>query len=375
MSSFSRADLSVIGRWWWTIDRWTLVALLLLVATGAVLTMAASPSAAERIGLDPFHFVRNQFVFLAPAIIGMLIVSMLTPLGVRRLAVVGLTLTLILMVITLFAGLEAKGASRWLSFGGFTIQPSEFLKPCFAVVVAWMFSAQKSDPKFPGKTVASILFISVAGLLILQPDFGMTITVTAVWFIQFFLAGLPMFWVAVGLIGGLGLIVAAYTALPHVADRIDRFTNPAAGDQYQVNTSLRAFENGGLFGLGPGEGLVKEDLPDSHTDFIFAVAGEEFGALACLLVVALFAFIVLRGFSRVLRDANLFILLAVAGLLTQFGLQALINMGVAVRLLPAKGMTLPFVSYGGSSLIATAIGMGMVLALTRTNHLKREQMP
>mgnify|MGYP001399715352 CR=1 FL=1 len=375
MSSFSRADLSVIGRWWWTIDRWTLVALLLLVATGAVLTMAASPGAAERIGLDPFHFVRNQFVFLAPAIIGMLIVSMLTPLGVRRLAVVGLTLTLILMVITLFAGLEAKGASRWLSFGGFTIQPSEFLKPCFAVVVAWMFSAQKSEPKFPGKTVASILFISVAGLLILQPDFGMTITVTAVWFIQFFLAGLPMFWVAVGLIGGLGLIVAAYTALPHVADRIDRFTNPAAGDQYQVNTSLRAFENGGLFGLGPGEGLVKEDLPDSHTDFIFAVAGEEFGALACLLVVALFAFIVLRGFSRVLRDANLFILLAVAGLLTQFGLQALINMGVAVRLLPAKGMTLPFVSYGGSSLIATAIGMGMVLALTRTNHLKREQMP
>ena len=187
MSSFSRADLSVIGRWWWTIDRWTLVALLLLVATGAVLTMAASPGAAERIGLDPFHFVRNQFVFLAPAIIGMLIVSMLTPLGVRRLAVVGLTLTLILMVITLFAGLEAKGASRWLSFGGFTIQPSEFLKPCFAVVVAWMFSAQKSDPKFPGKTVASILFISVAGLLILQPDFGMTITVTAVWFIQFFL--------------------------------------------------------------------------------------------------------------------------------------------------------------------------------------------
>jgi len=375
LSSFSRADLSVIGRWWWTIDRWTLVALLLLVATGAVLTMAASPGAAERIGLDPFHFVRNQFVFLAPAIIGMLIVSMLTPLGVRRLALVGLTLTLILMIITLFAGVEAKGASRWLSFGGFTIQPSEFLKPCFAVVVAWMFSAQKSEPKFPGKTVASILFISVAGLLILQPDFGMTITVTAVWFIQFFLAGLPMFWVAVGLIGGLGLIVAAYTALPHVADRIDRFTNPAAGDQYQVNTSLRAFENGGLFGLGPGEGLVKEDLPDSHTDFIFAVAGEEFGALACLLVVALFAFIVLRGFSRVLRDANLFILLAVAGLLTQFGLQALINMGVAVRLLPAKGMTLPFVSYGGSSLIATAIGMGMVLALTRTNHLKREQMP
>ncbi|MBJ26921.1 MAG: putative lipid II flippase FtsW [Rhodospirillaceae bacterium] len=374
MSSFSRADRSVIGRWWWTIDRWTLVALLLLVAIGAVLTMAASPGAAERIGLDPFHFVRNQFVFFAPSIVLLVIVSLLSHQGVRRLATIGLIITLLLMLVTLFAGHEAKGASRWLSLGGFTIQPSEFLKPFFAVVVAWMFSAQKQDSKFPGKFIACCLFFCVATLLILQPDFGMTITVTAVWFIQFFLAGLPMFWVAAALFGGLGLVVAAYTALPHVADRIDRFTNPAAGDQYQVNTSLRAFENGGLFGLGPGEGRIKEDLPDSHTDFIFAVAGEEFGALACLLVVSLFAFVVLRGFSRVLRDANLFVLLAVAGLLTQFGLQALINMGVAVRLLPAKGMTLPFVSYGGSSLIATAIGMGMVLALTRLDYLKREQI-
>ena len=197
-------------------------------------------------------------------------------------------------------------------------------------------------------------------------------TVTAVWFVQFFLAGLSMALVAVALVLGLGLVTAAYAALPHVASRIDRFINPATGDTYQVDTSLRAFESGGLFGLGPGEGRVKSLLPDSHTDFIFAVAGEEFGILACLLVVGLFAFIVLRGFSRVLKDANLFILLAVAGLLTQFGLQALINMGVAVRLLPAKGMTLPLVSYGGSSLVATAIGMGMVLALTRIDYLKQE---
>jgi len=372
MMSFSREDRSVIGRWWWTVDRWTLAALILLAATGAVLTMAASPGAAARIGLDPFHFVRNQFVFFAPAMIVMIGVSLLSPTGIRRLAVIGFGAGLLLMAITLFAGVEVKGASRWLSLGGFTIQPSEFLKPCFAVVIAWMFSSARAEPGFPGRSIACVLFVLVAGLLIMQPDFGMTITVTAVWFVQFFLAGLPMLWVAGALIGGLGLIIAAYAALPHVASRIDRFINPATGDTYQVDTSLRAFETGGLFGIGPGEGRVKELLPDSHTDFIFAVAGEEFGILACLLVVGLFAFIVLRGFSRVLREANLFILLAVAGLLTQFGLQAIINMGVAVRLLPAKGMTLPFVSYGGSSLLATAIGMGMVLALTRADHLRRE---
>jgi len=372
MTSFSREDRSVIGRWWWTVDRWTLLALILLTATGAVLIMAASPGAANRIGLDPFHFVRNQFVFLAPALLVMIAVSLLTPTGVRRLAVIGFGLAVVLMVATLLVGVEVKGASRWINLGGFTLQPSEFLKPCFAVVAAWMFSQARVEPTFPGRLIACVLFALVVGLLILQPDFGMTITVTAVWFVQFFLAGLSMALVAMALVLGLGLVTAAYAALPHVASRIDRFINPATGDTYQVDTSLRAFEAGGLFGLGPGEGRVKGLLPDSHTDFIFAVAGEEFGILACLLVVGLFAFIVLRGFSRVLKDANLFILLAVAGLLTQFGLQALINMGVAVRLLPAKGMTLPLVSYGGSSLVATAIGMGMVLALTRIDYLKQE---
>ncbi|MBT6441805.1 MAG: cell division protein FtsW, partial [Alphaproteobacteria bacterium] len=358
--------------WWWTVDRWTLLALILLTATGAVLIMAASPGAANRIGLDPFHFVRNQFVFLAPALLVMIAVSLLTPTGVRRLAVIGFGLAVVLMVATLLVGVEVKGASRWINLSGFTLQPSEFLKPCSAVVAAWMFSHARVEPTFPGRLIACGLFALVVGLLILQPDFGMTMTVTAVWFVQFFLAGLSMALVAVALVLGLGLVTAAYAALPHVASRIDRFINPATGDTYQVDTSLRAFESGGLFGLGPGEGRVKSLLPDSHTDFIFAVAGEEFGILACLLVVGLFAFIVLRGFSRVLKDANLFILLAVAGLLTQFGLQALINMGVAVRLLPAKGMTLPLVSYGGSSLVATAIGMGMVLALTRIDYLKQE---
>ncbi len=365
MSSFSRTDTSVLGRWWWTVDRWALVALILLIGIGAILIMAASPGAAARMGLDPFHFARHQFVFLAPAIVVMLLASVMTPIGVRRTATIGFVVGLILLAATLLFGAELNGAKRWISVAGLTLQPSELIKPSFAVVAAWMFAEHKNNAAFPGHWVATLLFILVAGLLIFQPDIGMTFTVTAVWLVQLFLAGLSLLWIALGAAILVGAIAAAYLLLPHVASRVDRFLDPASGDTYQVDTSLDAFRNGGLLGRGPGEGVVKNLLPDAHTDFIFAVAGEELGVFACLAIVGLFAFIVLRGFSRVVREANLFVVLAVAGLLTQFGLQALINMGVTVRLLPTKGMTLPFVSYGGSSLLATALGMGMMLALTR----------
>lgn len=365
MSSFSRTDTSVLGRWWWTVDRWALVALILLIGIGAILIMAASPGAAARMGLDPFHFARHQFVFLAPAIVVMLLASVMTPIGVRRTAAIGFVIGLILLVATLLFGAELNGAKRWISVAGLTLQPSELIKPSFAVVAAWMFAEHKNNAAFPGHWVATLLFILVAGLLIFQPDIGMTFTVTAVWLVQLFLAGLSLLWIALGAVVLAGAIAAAYLLLPHVASRVDRFLDPASGDTYQVDTSLDAFRNGGLLGRGPGEGVVKNLLPDAHTDFIFAVAGEELGVFACLAIVGLFAFIVLRGFSRVVREANMFVVLAVAGLLTQFGLQALINMGVTVRLLPTKGMTLPFVSYGGSSLLATALGMGMMLALTR----------
>jgi len=282
--------------------------------------------------------------------------------------VVVLAIGLALVTATHFAGIEVKGASRWLSLGGFTFQPSEFVKPCFAVVAAWMFAEYRQSENFPGRLIATLLLIVVVALLLLQPDFGMAVTVTAVWFVQFFLAGLSLWWVGLALALSLGLVTAAYGIFPHVAKRIDLFIDPSSGDSYQVATSLKAFEQGGLLGKGPGEGVVKGYLPDAHTDFIFAVAAEEFGMLASLAIVGLFSFIVLRGLARVMREADLFVLLAVAGLLTQFGLQALINMGVTVQLLPAKGMTLPFVSYGGSSLIASALGMGMVLALTRSGY-------
>ncbi len=365
MSAIARTDTSLVTRWWWTVDRLTLAALAAIFATGAVLTLAASPAVAERIGFDTFHFARRQFVFLAAAAVVIFATSFLTAKGVRRLAVTIMAGAMVLMVAILFLGDEIKGASRWLLIGGFSLQPSEFVKPGFAVVAAWMFAEQRLDGRFPGYAIATGLFIIVAALLLLQPDVGMTMVVAVVWSVQFFVAGLPLL-----LVVGLGFLflgasVAAYFSFGHVQARVDRFLDPAGGESYQVGRALEAFKNGGWAGRGPGEGRVKEVLPDAHADFIFAVAGEEFGLILCLVLVALFAFVVLRGFSQVLKDNDLFAMLAVTGLLVQFAVQAIINMASNINLMPPKGMTLPFVSYGGSSTLALALGMGMVLALTR----------
>lgn len=366
--TFGRTDTSVLGRWWWTVDRWTILALLLLIGVGALLTLAASPAVAERIGAQSFHFVRRQFIFLAPAILIMLGVSLMTPRQVRRMAVIGLLAGLVLLALVPVLGAEVKGAKRWLTLAGVSIQPSEFIKPLFAVVSAWMLSAARLEPGFPGRVIAGGLFAMIAGLLLVQPDVGQTVILTATWASQFFLAGLSIVWViGLGLAAPVGA-VAAYHVFPHVQSRVDRFLDPSGSNDYQVRTALNAFHNGGLFGRGPGEGRIKLNLPDAHTDFILAVGGEEFGVVLCLLVVALFAFIVLRGFSRLLKEDNLFVVLATSGLLVQFGLQAIVNMASTLRLMPAKGMTLPFISYGGSSMLALALAMGMVLALTRTRY-------
>ncbi|MBT3359394.1 MAG: putative lipid II flippase FtsW [Rhodospirillales bacterium] len=364
--NIGRTDTSVLGRWWWTVDRWTLTALILIAAIGAVLTLAASPPAAERIGLDTYHFARRQFVYLPLALVVMIGASLVSIRGVRRLSTLVFAGAVILMVAVLLFGAEIKGATRWLHIGAVSLQPSEFIKPSFAVLSAWMFAEQRLDERFPGYAIATGLFVLVAFLLLMQPDVGMTIVISAIWAVQFFVAGLPLAWVAIIAAVFLGAGVGAYFIFGHVQARIDRFFDPAAGEGYQVMQGLEAFRNGGLFGRGPGEGDIKAVLPDAHTDFIFAVAGEEFGLLVCLLIVVLFAFVVLRGFARILREENLFIVLAVAGLLVLFGLQAIINMASSVHLMPPKGMTLPFISYGGSSIIALALTMGIVLALTRS---------
>ena len=365
MSTFARTDRSELGRWWWTVDRWTLAAIFALVAIGAVLLLAASPAAGGRIGLDSFHLARRQLVLLPVALLLLMAVSLFSLRWVRRTAALGLVAALLLCLLALAIGPEIEGATRWINIAGFSLQPSEFLKPCFAVVAACLFAAAKSEQGVPGATVAGLLWATSGALLLLQPDVGQFFVLTAIWGVQFFLSGLPLVWVALLLVGGVAALIGTYFALPHVAARIDSFLDPAAGDRYQISRSLKAFFEGGLFGRGPGEGTVKAQLPDSHSDFIFAVAGEELGLIACLIIVGLFAFVVLRGFSRVLQDNNLFVVLATAGLLTQFGLQALINMASALHMMPTKGMTLPFISYGGSSLLALSLGMGMVLALTR----------
>lgn len=375
MSAIARTDRSVIGRWWWTVDRWTLGALALLVLIGAMLILAASPPVAERLNLDGYHFVRRQFLILPVALLVMFAVSLLSPTQIRRLAVVGFLGSLILLAAVPMLGSEVKGATRWLNLGGMSIQPSEFAKPFFAVVAAWMFAEWRKDATFPGHLVAIGLYLLLVLMLLAQPDLGMTVVVSVIWFGQFFLAGLPMILV-VSLIGlGVGGMISAYFLFPHVASRIDRFLDPSSGDSYQVDRSLEAFINGGLFGTGPGEGTVKAYLPDAHADFIFSVAGEEFGGIASLVIIALYAFVVLRGYALLLSRESLFVVLAAAGLLTQFALQALIHMASAVSLMPAKGMTLPFISYGGSSLLALGIGMGMALALTRRHSGAEEDLP
>jgi cell division protein FtsW len=363
--TFARTDTSVVGRWWWTVDRWTLTALACIIGIGAVLILAASPAVATRIHLDTYHFVKRQLIMLPPAFAIMFGVSLLSPIAIRRIATIGMLVGLALLAMTLVVGAEIKGARRWIAFAGLSLQPSEFIKPCFGVFTAWMFSEQRKALGFPGNLIAIGLYGLVLVLLLAQPDLGMAVVVSAMWFTQFFLAGLPMFLVvAFALLGGFGL-VGAYFTFPHVASRIDRFLDPASGDSFQIERSMEAFMNGGLWGRGPGEGTIKAVIPDAHADFIFAVAGEEFGLFTCLIIVSLFAFVVLRGFGRLLHETNLFVLLAGTGLLVQFGLQAIINMASALHLMPTKGMTLPFISYGGSSLLALGLGMGMILALTR----------
>ncbi|HEY0418709.1 MAG TPA: putative peptidoglycan glycosyltransferase FtsW, partial [Acetobacteraceae bacterium] len=340
MITFARTDHSIFGRWWWTVDRWTLAALALLMGIGIVLIQAASPAVAERIGLDNFHFVQRHILMLIPAVAIMVVVSLLPPKGVRRLAIALFGVALAATAATLVVGFEIKGATRWIHVPGMSVQPSEFLKPAFAVVAAWLFAHQRTTPGFPGFAISIALYIVIVGLLMRQPDLGMTFVISAVWFSQFFLAGLPILLVAVLAVFGLSGLVGAYFLFPHVTSRVDRFLNPATGDNYQVNRSLEAFANGGMFGTGPGQGTIKMHLPDAHADFIFSVAGEELGAAFCLLIITLFLFIVVRGLGRARRDHSLFVMLAASGLLIQFGLQAMINMASALHLMPTKGMTL-----------------------------------
>jgi cell division protein FtsW len=361
----SRVERTPFAAWWWTVDRLLLAALFTLMLGGLVLSLAASPPVAARLGLEPFYFVNRHVLYLAPTIAVLLLTSFLSSRQIRRMALVVFIMSLLLIVLTLVYGVEVKGARRWLVILGVNIQASEFLKPAFVVLIAWLFAESARRPEMPANTIAlGLLLLSVIAL-VLQPDFGQTMLVALVWGILFFLAGMRMIWV-VGL-GGAALVGlgAAYVTIPHVARRIKRFLDPSSGDTFNVDQALESFLRGGWFGRGPGEGTVKRVLPESHADFVFAVAAEEFGIVLCLVLVVLFAFIVLRALTHAMRIEDPFRRFAAAGIAILFGLQSAINMAVNMHLMPAKGMTLPFISYGGSSMISLAWGMGMLLALTR----------
>jgi cell division protein FtsW len=361
----SREERNPLSDWWWTVDRPLLGAILALMLCGVILSLAASPPVATRIGLDAFHFFNRQVLFLLPSLVVLLGVSFLSPRQVRRSALIVFALSVILIVATLLIGPEVKGARRWITLIGVNIQASESAKPAFVVVAAWLFAESTRRPEMPATSMALALLLMLVSLLVMEPDFGQTMLILMVWGALFFIAGMRMIWVA-GLAGAAAAgLFGAYLLVPHVAGRIKRFMNPASGDTFQVDTAMEAFGNGGWFGLGPGEGIAKRSLPDSHTDFVFAVAAEEFGIILCLALVGLFAFVVIRTLSRAYANEDMFARFAASGLAILFGVQAAINMSVNLQLIPAKGMTLPFISYGGSSIISLAYGVGMMLALTR----------
>jgi cell division protein FtsW len=357
----------IIPRWWRTIDRWTMSCILILFGIGILLGLAASPPLAERNGLAPFYYVTRQAAFGGMAITVMIITSMMSPRLVRRLAVIGFLGAFVALALLPFLGTDfGKGAVRWYSLGFASVQPSEFLKPVFIVVAAWLMAASYEIGGPPGKTYSFALTVAICLMLALQPDFGQAALIVFAWGVMYFVAGAPMVLIfgVTGLVIGAG--VFAYNSSEHFARRIDGFLNPDVDPRTQLGYAANAIREGGFFGVGVGEGQVKWSLPDAHTDFIIAVAAEEYGLVCVIAIIVLYMVIVTRSLARLMGERDPFIRIAGTGLACAFGVQAMINMGVAVRLLPAKGMTLPFVSYGGSSLIAGGVMVGMLLAFTRS---------
>jgi cell division protein FtsW len=364
--AFARTDRSRLGVWWWTTDHVLLGVVAALIGLGVTLSFASSPAAAARLGLhDPFHFAVRQCVFAALGTGVLLSVSMLSPRGVRRLAVVVYGAAILIMAALPFMGHAAKGADRWLAVGGFSLQPSEFMKPALICLAAWMFAEGQKGEGVPGVSIAFALYGLAVVLLLMQPDVGQTVLITIAFGAAFFVAGVPLKWV-IGLAGtALMGFVGVYFAFSHVSARFHKFLSPDKADTHQVDKAAEAIAAGGLFGRGPGEGVMKRHVPDLHTDFIYSVAAEEYGLVFSLMLISLFAILVVRGLYKAMKLTDAFEQVAAAGLFVLLGQQVFINVAVNLNMIPTKGMTLPFISYGGSSMLAMGLTLGMALALTR----------
>lgn len=366
-----RADRTLLGRWFWTIDRPLLALVLVLIGIGLIAVAAASPAAAHRysggsVRLDDMFYFKRQLFWVLLGVPVMLGVSMLTVPWAKRLSLIGTLVFLAALAAVPFFGVEANGAVRWLNLGGFQLQPSEFLKPLFAVTTAWVLASRFDDGDVPALSVSCGLLVLVVAFLVMQPDIGQSALFIGVWLVQAVLAGMSFAILGIVIVAGVAALVVAYLFVPHVTSRIDRFLT-GDGDTYQIDKALDGFRAGGLFGAGPGEGQNKFSLPEPHTDYIFSVIGEEFGAIACAAIAVLFLAMIVRVLLQLLEEDDPFVFLGAAGLITQIGGQAMINIGVNLNLLPSKGMTLPFISHGGSSFLALSMGMGLLLALTRRN--------
>ncbi|MDP1914215.1 FtsW/RodA/SpoVE family cell cycle protein [Brevundimonas sp.] len=365
--AFSRNDQSPIAKWFWTIDRGLLAAALTLVALGVALSFASSPAAilADESISDPFHYSWRMIVWASGGTTAMLLASLLSPRGVRRIAVLALLGAIVVMAALPFIGNEVKGAARWVNLGPFSLQPSEFAKPGLIVFAAWMFSEAQKGQGVPGVSIAFATWALTVGLLLIQPDIGQTLLITTTFMAVFFMAGVPLKWVAALAAAGAGGVVGLYFAFGHMRDRLSRFFSPETADTHQIDRASEAIRAGGLVGRGIGEGVMKRSVPDLHTDFIYSVGAEEFGLVLSLAMIGLYAFIVVRGMRRAMKLTDPFEQTAAAGLFMLIGLQACINIAVNLNLIPTKGMTLPFISYGGSSMLAMGLTMGLALALTR----------
>ncbi|MDB5458686.1 MAG: divB [Caulobacteraceae bacterium] len=364
--AFARTDRTRLGLWWWTTDHVLLGVVAILMVLGVMLSFASSPAAAARMNLgDPFHFAARQCVFAAVGAVFLLSASMLSPRGVRRAAFFIYLAAIGVMMALPILGHSAKGATRWLEFGGFSLQPSEFMKPALIVLVAWMFSEGQKGEGVPGVSIAFCLYGLSVALLLVQPDVGQTILITIAFGAAFFVAGVPMRWIFGMLAAAATGAVALYFAFDHVASRVHKFLSHDKVDTHQIDRAQEAIAAGGLLGRGPGEGLMKRHVPDLHTDFIYSVAAEEYGLIFSLLLIGLFALLVTRGLYKAMKLSDPFEQIAAAGLFVLVGQQAFINVAVNLNLIPTKGMTLPFISYGGSSMMAMGLTLGMALALTR----------
>ncbi|HLI65159.1 MAG TPA: putative lipid II flippase FtsW [Caulobacteraceae bacterium] len=364
--AFPRTDRTRLGVWWWTTDHLLLGATAILIVIGVLLCFGNSPAAAARMNIgDPFHFAVRQSIFAFFAAVILIVVSMMSPRAIRRSAFVIYLASIGMMVALMFLGHHAKGATRWVEIGGFSLQPSEFMKPALIVLAAWMFSEGQKGQGVPGVTIAFILYVLAAGLLLVQPDVGQTVLITIAFGAAFFMAGVPMKWI-LGL-GGAALAgsISLYFVFDHVASRVNKFLSPETTDTHQIDRAREAIAAGAWFGRGPGEGVLKRQVPDVHTDFAYAGAAEEYGLVFSLFLIALFGFLIVRGLYKAMKLSDPFEQVAAGGLFVLVGQQAFINVAVNLNLIPTKGMTLPFISYGGSSMLAMGLTMGMALALTR----------